>query len=85
MNVPLVTVRVNDETKARMERLESINWSDVIRDRIYEVLDREARKNRMEALRIMEKLSRKPEPGWDSTKFIRQMRDSRYGPRRRGR
>jgi len=83
--VPLVTVRVDEETKAKMNQLEGINWSQVLRDRILEVLDREARKNRMEALRIMEKLSRKPAPGWDSTAFIRQMRDTRYGPRRRGR
>jgi hypothetical protein len=83
--VPLVTVRVDEETKAKMSQLEGINWSQVLRDRILEVLDREARKNRMEALRIMEKLSRKPVPGWDSTAFIRQMRDTRYGPRRRGR
>lgn len=83
--MPLVTVRVDDETKAKMERLESVNWSEVIRERILEVVDLEARRNRMEALRMMEKLSRKPEPGWDSTAFIRRMRDSRYGPRRRGR
>jgi hypothetical protein len=77
----LVTVRVDDETKARMDRLENFNWSRILRERISEVLERESRKNRMEALRSMEKLSRKSPPGWDSTAFIRKMRETRYGPR----
>lgn|GEM_PF-226780 len=84
-DVPLVTVRVDEETKRRMERLESVNWSEVLRERISEVLERETRKNRMEALRIMERLYRKPHPGWDSTRFIREMRESRYGKGRRRR
>lgn len=83
--MPLVTLRVDDETKEKMDRLESINWSQVLRARIFEILDRESRKNRMEALRIMERLSTKSPPGWDSTAFIRQMRESRYGPRGRRR
>lgn len=82
MCMPLLTVRVDDETKARMDRIQGINWSEVVRERIEEVLDREARKNRIEALKIMERLSRKSPPGWDSTAFIRRMRDTRYGPRR---
>ena len=83
--MPLVTFRVDEETKAKMGQLEGINWSQVLREKILEVLDRESRKNRMEALRLMEKLSRKSPPGWDSTAFIRKMRDTRYGPRRGGR
>ncbi len=55
--MPLVTVRVDDETKAKMDRLENLNWSQILRERIFEVLERESRKNRMEALRSMEKLS----------------------------
>ena len=63
-----------------MDRLENLNWSRILRERIFEVLERESRKNRMEALRLMEKLSRKSPPGWDSTAFIRKMRETRYGP-----
>ena len=85
LSVPLITVRVDDETKAKMDRLEGINWSRILREHIHEVLERESRKNRIEALRIMESLSTKSPPGWDSTAFIRRMRDARYGPRRRGR
>ncbi len=83
--MPLVTLRVDEETKAKMERMQAVNWSEVLREKIQEVLERESRKNRMEALRIMERLSRKSPPGWDSTEFIRRMRDARYGPGRGGR
>jgi hypothetical protein len=83
--VPLVTVRVDDETKAKMDRVEGVNWSQLLREKIFEVLDREARRNRIEALKSMQRLSRKSPPGWDSTAFIRHMRDTRYGPRRRRR
>ena len=83
--MPLVTLKVDADTKARMDRLEGVNWSRILRERIYEVLDREALKNRMEALRSMERLRRKPAPGWDSTKFIRQTRETRYGSRGRRR
>jgi len=84
-SVPLVTVRVDEETKKRMESLERINWSRVLREKIAEVLERETRRNRMEALRSMDRLRRKSPPGWDSTRFIRQTRETRYGPRRDGR
>ena len=57
--MPLVTVRVDEETKTRMESLEGINWSRVLREKIAEVLDRETRRNRMEALRSMDRLRRK--------------------------
>ncbi len=79
--MPLVTVRVDEETKARMEQMDWINWSRELRERILQVLDREARRNRMEALRSMEKLYRKSVRGWDSTAFIRSMREARYRPR----
>ena len=85
VSVPLITVRVDDETKAKMDRIEGINWSKILREHIREVLERESRKNRIEALRIMEKLSTKSPPGWDSTAFIRRMRDTRYGPGHRRR
>src|SRR2546426_1115379 len=37
--IPLVTVRVDEETKTRMASLERINWSRVVREKIYEVLN----------------------------------------------
>jgi len=61
-SVPLVTVRVDEETKKRMESLERINWSRVLREKIAEVLERETRRNRMEALRSMDRLRRKSPP-----------------------
>jgi len=76
-----VTVRVDAETKAKMDRLKNLDWSQILRERISEILERDSRKNRMEAQRSMERLSRKSPPGWDSTAFIRKMRETRYRPR----
>src|SRR5437762_4819378 len=81
-SVPLVTLRVDDKMKHEMDRLEGINWSEILRGTIREVLDRETRRNRLEAARSMDRLRRKARPGWDSTAFIRGVRDSRYGPGR---
>src|SRR5438309_10463658 len=85
VSLPRITVRVDDETKAKMYRVEGIKWSKILREHIHERLERESRKNRIEALRIMEKLSTKSPPGWDCTAFIRRIRDTRYGPGRRRR
>src|SRR5207249_3317351 len=79
---PLVTMRVDDKMKHEMDRLEGINWSEILRGTIREVLDRETRRNRLEAARSMDRLRRRARPGWDSTAFIRGVRDSRYGPGR---
>jgi len=80
--MPLVTVRVDDDLKQKMEGV-PINWSDAIRSAIEEILDRETRKNRIRAAQLTDRI-RVPAPkGWDSTKVIRSWRDARYGPRRR--
>src|SRR5947209_616322 len=36
--MPLVTLRVDPETKARMDRLEAVNWSEILRVRIPSLL-----------------------------------------------
>src|SRR5207249_10886836 len=80
--VPLVTLRVDDKMKHEMDRLEGIHWSEILRGTIREVLDRETRRNRVEAARSTDRLRRKAPPGGDSTALTRGVRDSRYGPGR---
>lgn len=80
--MPVITVRIDEATHDAMQRHREINWSEVIRDRIGEVLDRRSRRNKLKALMIAEELSRKPPAGYDSTKTIRYWRDQRYGPNR---
>ncbi len=78
----IVTVRVDPETKARMARMQHVNWSAVIRERIHEVVTGGAGKNPVKALLATQRLSRKPARGFDSSKAIRSWRERRYGPRR---
>lgn len=79
----VVSVRVDDETKRRMERLVDVDWSEVIRNALRDRLSRE------EALRVQIDRQRAAEAGrqigafraslapsdFDSTKEIRKWRD----------
>lgn len=77
--MPVVSVRVSEEIKRRMDRLKHINWSEVIRRAIIKVLEEEEGRNLAKALLINEKIRKKAPEGWDSTELIRFWRDHRYG------
>lgn len=79
------TIRLDDETREAMKHLRDVNWSEILRQRIREVLERRRRENKVKALLAMQELSRRPPEGYDSTRVIRFWRDHRYGPGRRGR
>jgi len=81
--MPLVTVRLDEETKAAMESLPGVNWSEVIRRSIRDHLGSQKRQNRVEALLLMERISTKAPKGYDSAKVIRYWRDRRDGRPRR--
>jgi len=78
--MPVITVRIDEATRDAMQRHRDVNWSEVIRSRIREVLERRSRRNKLKAVLIAEELSRKPPPGYDSTKTIRYWRERRFGP-----
>ena len=80
--MPLITVRVDEETKHRMEEL-SLNWSAAIRREINRIVEEETRKNRVRAAQMADRIRIPAPKGWDSTKVIRAWRDARYGPGRR--
>ena len=77
--MPVISVRVSEEIKRRMDRLKHINWSEVIRRAIIEVLEEEEGRNLAKALLINERIRKKAPKGWDSTELIRFWRDHRYG------
>ena len=77
--MPVVSVRVSEEIKRRMDRLKHINWSEVIRRAIIKVLEEEEGRNLAKALLINERIRKKAPKGWDSTELIRFWRDHRYG------
>lgn len=83
--MPVITVRIDDETRQAMRRVKGVNWSEVARRAIREAAERKLRENKVKALLTFEELSRKPPKGFDSTKVIRYWRERRYGPMRRRR
>jgi Arc/MetJ-type ribon-helix-helix transcriptional regulator len=72
-----ISVRIDDELKKKMEAHPDINWSGVIRAAINDRTDRNKDRDLVKAIIITEKLRRKPKPGWDSTKVIREWRQKR--------
>jgi len=75
----VISVRVNEEIKKRMEKLKHINWSEVIRKAIIEVLEEEEGRNLARAVLLNEKIRKKAPKGWNSTEVIRFWREHRYG------
>jgi Arc/MetJ-type ribon-helix-helix transcriptional regulator len=79
----VVSFRISRELKRKMDMLSYINWSEVVRKAIEEVINRELsklkskdiEKLKMAALRS-EELSRKVE-GWNSVEEIRRWREKR--------
>ena len=74
----VVSVRVSDELKRRMEKLRHVNWSEVLRQAIVRILEEEGR-NLALAVLLNEKIRKKAPEEWDSTEFLRRWRDGRYG------
>ncbi len=75
----IVTLRVDEEMKRKMERQRHINWSEVLREAINRKLGQEGGRNLAKALLINDDLRRKAPRGWDSVKVIRYWREHRYG------
>ncbi|MEM4531882.1 MAG: type II toxin-antitoxin system ParD family antitoxin [Thermofilaceae archaeon] len=75
----VVSVRVSDELKRRMEKLRHVNWSEVLRQAIVRILEEEEGRNLALAVLLNEKIRKKAPEGWDSTEFLRRWRDGRYG------
>jgi len=79
----VVSFRISKELKERMDRLKHVNWSEVVRKAIYEVVVREeARLRRKDTERIRkavlksEELSRRVK-GWSAVEEIRKWREER--------
>ncbi len=75
----VVTVRVDEETKRRMEELGEINWSEVLRDGIRRKLKEEEGRNLARAVVLNDRLQRPAPKGWDTVRALRDWREHRYG------
>jgi len=79
----VVSFRISKELKERMDRLKHVNWSEVVRKAIYEVVVREEAKLRRKdierirkAVLKSEELSRRVK-GWSAVEEIRKWREER--------
>jgi len=79
IKMAIISVRVNDEIKKRMDKLKHINWSEVIRRAIIEVLKEEEGRNIARAVLLNEKIRKKAPKGWSSVEVIRYWREHRFG------
>ena len=80
-----ITVRVDDELKRKMDELKDVNWSEVIREKIREVVEEEERKRakRKDYFRIARASLRAEElssifGGKESEETIREWRDRNW-------
>lgn len=83
VNMSIISVRLDEETRRKMKLLSHLNWSEVIRQAIArKILEEENRKRRLdlkmlrEAAEITDRI-RRPSPSWSSTEEIRKWRESR--------
>jgi hypothetical protein len=74
--MPVVSVRIDDKLKKKMERFPYINWSEIIRRELTEIVEKLESRNIAEALLINEKVRKKSDR--DTTEIIRAWRDSRW-------
>jgi len=80
----VVSIKVEDETKAKMEALSDVNWSDVIRRSIQERIAMEEslrrpfdRRKALRAAASMDALAKRMSGRWNGAKEIRKWRDLR--------
>jgi transcriptional regulator of met regulon len=78
----IITVRVDEETKKKMNQLRHVNWSAVLREAIDQKLAQESNRDLVNAVITTDKLRKKAPPGWDSLEVIRFWREHRYGKSR---
>ncbi|RLG37278.1 MAG: hypothetical protein DRO01_07300 [Thermoproteota archaeon] len=78
----MISVRVGEDLKRRMERLRHVNWSEVVRRAIVETLERESARNLAKAVLLNERNVIAPDEGYSSVEVIRAWREG--GKWRRG-
>ncbi len=79
----VISFRVRRELKEKMERMRHINWSEVVRRAIEEVIRREESRlqerdyARIRAAALRTDQLRRRVPGWSSVEEIRRWREER--------
>ena len=76
----IITIRVDEELKKKMESLSHINWSDIVRKAIIERVNEEELWRRIDRGRLIQAASlndalRREVKGWNSVMEIRRWRE----------
>jgi predicted transcriptional regulator len=74
----VITVRIDEETKRLMSRID-VNWSEVVRRAIRSRIEEEKRRNLAKAVLINEELRRASRGEMKAEEIIRKFRDERRG------
>ena len=73
----VITVRVDDRLKKEMEKFPYLNWSEIIRSHIQEVIQDKKAQNLARAVLMTEKLKKQAPDSFNSTEIIRKYREER--------
>jgi hypothetical protein len=73
----VIMIRVDDQTREKMNKLSHVNWSRVLRDAIDKKLAEESSRNLAMAVLLNDKVKKRAPPGWDSVETIRYWREHR--------
>jgi Arc/MetJ-type ribon-helix-helix transcriptional regulator len=76
--MPTISVRIDPDLKKEMEKLNHLNWSEIIRQAIKKRLKNESEKNLAKAVLINDKLRKEAPEGFNSTELIRKFRERRH-------
>ena len=72
-----ISVRVDDDLKEQMNKHSELNWSEIIRNHIKEVIKEKKEKNLARPVLMTQKLRKKAPEGFNTTNVIRKFRDKR--------
>lgn len=70
-----ISFRISKELKEKMKSIDHINWSEILRKTIEQVIENEEKKNLAVAVLLNERFVLTPDEGWKSTEEIRRWRE----------
>ena len=75
----VISFRISQELKEKMKHMAHINWSEMLRRAIEQVIENEEKKNLALAVLFNERFIITPDEEWNSTREIRRWREKYLG------
>jgi Arc/MetJ-type ribon-helix-helix transcriptional regulator len=70
-----ISIRIDEDTKKRMEKMKDVNWSEVVRQAILKMLGQEEGRNLAKAVLLNERNVIIPDESYSSVEVIREWRN----------